>query len=644
VSLIKSKEKSKVMSDKKEIRNLASSIEIREDGNKPPVVEGYAAVFNDETVIAGKFAERVAPGAFDQADMGNTVALFNHNIDQPLARVGRGLELSVDERGLKYRFEIGNQSYAKDLIENIRMGNVSTSSFGFTVRDDEWERRDDGVNLRTIKEVGLLFDVSPTTQGAYPTTEVGLRSMETALANQDVALIEEEEIRAEEEEEEEEAEEKAYGSEEEEEDKEEKSMDKEEEQEEEEKEEEDSDEEEERVDYLVDPAILPHPYALEGKTPEPEARNSNNSNSHTMENEKNAPAIVQSRGDNQSNVQQRYSFGKALREAASGKLSGLEAEMNQEARGEFTDAKVNVAGGISVPSFLTENRAALAVSGTDTNATAFGGTIGKLDNGFLGFLHPNDIATQMGVRAVTGVSGNVVFQVPKGPPGTSDSTNEAASYAASNMAFTAVDMGPKRLSAHVQVTEQLLAQTSDDLGAFVAAEIRKAVDAKFNDTVVASIDAAADNRAGGTIGQYAVASRNALHLEEELMEDNVDSANIRVLASPTAYRQNRQLSLDAGSGLLFASSPADRREVLGYNTVISSSVDSGHLYMMDATRAVQCRWGGLNLIIDPYTDADKGVVRIIANVYRQFACLTHTTNRAAGANAYGGYGFAGYRD
>lgn len=635
--------------DKKEIRTLTGSVEVREGSDKNPVIEGYAAVFNDETVIGGQFAERVAPGAFEGARMDNTVALFNHDINQPLARVGRGLEIDVDERGLKYRFEVGNQSYAKDLVENIRMGNVGTSSFGFTVRDDEWERRDDGLNLRTIKEVDLLFDVSPTTQGAYPTTEVGLRSMETALANQDMALIEEEEIRAEEEEEE--KEEKAYGAKDEDEEMEEKSEDEEEEKEEkmmedeeEEEEKEEEDEAEERVDQLIDTSILPHPYALEETTPEPEARNSNNSNSNTMENEKNAPAILQSRGDNQSNVQQRYSFGKALREAASGKLSGLEAEMNQEARSEFTDAKVNVAGGISVPSFLTENRAALAVDGTNSNATAFGGQIGKIDQGFSGFLHPNDIATQMGVRAVTGVSGNVVFQVPKGPPGTSDASEEGESFAAANMVFTAVDMAPKRLSAHVQVTEQLLAQTSEDLGAFVAGEIRKAVDAKFNDTVVDAIDGAADNRAGGTIGAYAVATRNALHLEEELMVDNVDSANIRVLASPTAYRQNRQLSLDAGSGLLFASSPADRREVLGYNTVISSSVDTGHLYMMDATRAVQCRWGGLNLIIDPYTDADKGVVRIIANVYRQFACLTNLSNRAAGANAFGGYGFAGYRD
>jgi HK97 family phage prohead protease len=629
--------------DKKEIRILNSSVEVREAEDKNTVIEGYAAVFNDETVIGGQFAERVAPGAFEGARMDNTVALFNHDINQPLARAGRGLEISVDERGLKYRFEVGKQSYAKDLVENIRMGNVSTSSFGFTVRDDEWERRDDGVNLRTIKEIDLLFDVSPTTQGAYPTTEVGLRSMESALANQAMALIEEEELRAEEdEEEEEEKEEKAYGSKDEDEEKEEKSEEEDEEKEEKMMEDEEEEEEEERVEQLIDTSILPHPYALEEINPEPEARNSNNSKSNTMEKEKNAPAIVQSRGDQQSNVQQRYSFGKALREAAQGKLSGLEAEMNQEARGEFTDAKVNVAGGISVPSFLTENRAALAVDGTNANATVFGGQIGKVDQGIPGFLHPNDIATQMGIRAVTGVSGNVVFQVPKGPPGTSDDMEEGEGQAVGNMLFKAVDMGPKRLSAHVQVTEQLLAQTSDDLGAFVAGEIRKAVDAKFNSTVVAAIRAAAVNRGAGTLSAYNASTRNALHLEEELMVDNVDNGNIRVLASPTAYRENRQLSLDAGSGLLFASSPADRNAILGYDTTISSSVASGEAFMMDASRAVQCRWGGLNLIIDPDTDADKGVVRIIANVYRQFACLTNTTNRAAGANAFGGYGFAGY--
>ena len=85
------------------------------------------------------------------------------------------------------------------------MGNVSTSSFGFTVRDDEWEMRDE-MNLRTIKEVGLLFDVSPHNPGRIPHRGVGLRSMELALENEGILAAEQEAVRAYKEEEEEEEE------------------------------------------------------------------------------------------------------------------------------------------------------------------------------------------------------------------------------------------------------------------------------------------------------------------------------------------------------------------------------------------------------------------------------------------------------
>ena len=274
------------MANNVEKRFVQADLEVRSEEGKPTVIEGYAAVFNDETVIGGAFAERVARSAFEGADMSNTVALFNHDMNQPLARVGHGLELEVDERGLKYRFELGKQSYAKDLEENIRMGNVTTSSFGFTVKEDSWERRSDGLNIRTIEQVGLLFDVSPTTQGAYPTTEVGLRSMEAALSNEEVAELEEEVIRSEEEpvaQEEEDcgcddnaiepvqrAEEPAATEDDEEEEKEEETEEKAEE-----------GEQEERVDVLVDTSILPHPYALD-ENPEPEARSNNNNSNNPI--------------------------------------------------------------------------------------------------------------------------------------------------------------------------------------------------------------------------------------------------------------------------------------------------------------------------------------------------------------------------
>jgi hypothetical protein len=648
------------MANNVEKRYVQSNLEVRTEEGKPTVIEGYAAVFGDETVIGGAFAERVARSAFDGANMSNTVALFNHDVNQPLARVGHGLELEVDERGLKYRFELGNQSYAKDLAENIRMGNVGTSSFGFTVKDDSWERRDDGMNLRTIEAVDLLFDVSPTTQGAYPTTEVGLRSMEAAFANEAVAELEEEVIRSEEEVEEKEdcgcgdkAIEPVQRAEKKEEEEEEEGMEeekedrrpgvdsdydgvKDEDEEEEEKkmeeneEEEEEDEQEERVDVLVDTSILPHPYALD-ENPEPEAR-SNNNNSNNMENkEKNAPAYIQGLGDVAEKLQKRYDFGKAIREAAQGRLTGLEAEMNQEARTEFTGSKVNVSGGINVPSaMLTRDAVGVAdvTNAGGTNSAAFGGEIGTVDSGLIGSFQPGDLASAMGVRNLTNSSGDIVFQVQTTDP-TVATPDEAAAATVANPAFTARTLQPKRYSAHVQVTEQLLAQSSQDMGSFIAQEIRKAVDAKFSVDVRTALFTAANDI--NTVSAYAAGSNDVTDLEALLLGANVDLNNVRIAASPHAYRTARTSSLDAGSGLVFAGSPAERTAIIGYPASVNAKVINQGLFMCDVTQMVQASWGGMNLIIDPYTDADKGVVRIIANIYRDIATLNHDA-------------FAGYDD
>ena len=637
-----------------EKRSLSADFEVRSEKDGNIVVEGYAARFEDETVIGGRFAERIARGAFDKADMSNTVALFNHDWNMPLARVGRGLELDVDDKGLKYRFELGNQSYAKDLAENIRMGNVSTSSFGFTISDDSWERREDGVNLRVINEVETLFDVSPTTQGAYPTTEVGLRSMEAFLdkeVEEELRKLEEEEEEKGymDEEDEEKPEERPGHYEDEEEEEEEERMEEEEEEEEEERMEEDEDEEEkeeeeeeeqeERVDELIDPAILPHPYSQAYNTEPTEARHNKSQNKNsTMEkqNKNSAPALVQGLGDTEARAAKTFSFGKMIKEAAQGKLSGLEAEMNQEARNEFQNAKVNVAGGICIPSFVAQ-RAALGTGTVDNSGSggldsaAFGGTIGKVDNGIVEAFKPTDIAAQMGVRNLGNLSGDVVFQV-QGTPATAGKPNEADNQAVNNTSFSSRTLNPVRYAAHTQVTDQMLAQSADDMGAFLAKDIRDAVAKKFNADIIAAILGSAttgvllNQGTPGTLDGYDAETMNPLDLEAALMGRDVPLENVVALAGPTAYRKLRSLSQDAGSGMLFASAAAaDRRNVLGYETYVSSQMGNNgdDFFMFDKEQVVTGTWGGINLIIDPYTDADHGVTRIIANVYRDVEILNY---------------------
>ena len=135
-------------------------------------------MFNRMSENLGGFREIIAPGAFDSVLQDDVRALFNHDPNYLLARSTSGtLKLSVDEQGLRYEFEPPNTTAGRDLVESMKRGDISQSSFAFTVAKDSWEERDGGV-VRTINKVERLFDVSPVTYPAYPDATVGMRSMQ----------------------------------------------------------------------------------------------------------------------------------------------------------------------------------------------------------------------------------------------------------------------------------------------------------------------------------------------------------------------------------------------------------------------------------------------------------------------------------
>jgi uncharacterized protein len=90
---------------------------------------------------------------------------------QGLGRTSAGtLRISVDEQGLRYELDVPNTTAGRDLKENMRLGNITQSSFAFTIGKDgdAWERAENGVDIRTIKKVKRLYDVSPVSLPAYP--------------------------------------------------------------------------------------------------------------------------------------------------------------------------------------------------------------------------------------------------------------------------------------------------------------------------------------------------------------------------------------------------------------------------------------------------------------------------------------------
>src|SRR5690348_12903845 len=112
------------MDEKQERRALREKIEFREaDGGAN--ISGYAAVFNQETVIGDGifgFREQIDPGAFDVAIKEDDVrALFNHDPNILLGRTESGtLQLSTDRRGLKYSVSLPDTAAARDVRELIR--------------------------------------------------------------------------------------------------------------------------------------------------------------------------------------------------------------------------------------------------------------------------------------------------------------------------------------------------------------------------------------------------------------------------------------------------------------------------------------------------------------------------------------------
>jgi len=161
-------------------------------------IEGYALKYNTWSEDLGGFKETISPDALNETDLTDVRCLVDHIPSQIIGRTTAGtLKLTKDEIGLKYHCELPNTNYAKDLYENMRLGNINQCSFGCMLSEDGDEMRFDKNNniyQRTLKNISQLTDVSVVTYPAYKDTDVApaLRSIEMIeKQNEDIAKKEE---------------------------------------------------------------------------------------------------------------------------------------------------------------------------------------------------------------------------------------------------------------------------------------------------------------------------------------------------------------------------------------------------------------------------------------------------------------------
>lgn len=158
------------------IRCISTDFETRDDSENP-VIEGFFAVFNSNYEIAPGMTESIAPGAFSNTLSNDVRALINHDSTLVLGRTKAAtLELKEDARGLWGKININPKDVdAMNLYERVKRGDVDQCSFGFDIRSEDTDIKEDGSIHWTIRDVNL-HEVSVCTFPAYTETNVSARS------------------------------------------------------------------------------------------------------------------------------------------------------------------------------------------------------------------------------------------------------------------------------------------------------------------------------------------------------------------------------------------------------------------------------------------------------------------------------------
>ena len=180
--------------DKTKIENRLSDVSFKEEDEQKMVLEGYAIVFDQETLIGDKekgFIESIDRNALKNANMKDVPMKYNH--DDSFLIIARtrnnSLRLTVDDIGLKVRAELIDTDSNKDIYKMVKAGLLDKMTFAFTVSSQKIDRSGD-IPKRTITGIDRLYDVSIVDLPAYDQTSIvvgrSLALVDTELKTMDM--------------------------------------------------------------------------------------------------------------------------------------------------------------------------------------------------------------------------------------------------------------------------------------------------------------------------------------------------------------------------------------------------------------------------------------------------------------------------
>ena len=300
---------------------------------------------------------------------------------------------------------------------------------------------------------------------------------------------------------------------------------------------------------------------------------------------------------------EKFSLLKAINDVANNRqLDERSQEMVNDGISEMRKAGLSYSGQIVLP---VEERSAVQA----TVATAGQEIVAEDKLNILEPLRANLVMVEAGANYMTGLVGNV--SIPAYSGSNVGWAGEIASASDGAGTFSEVTLEPKRITAYLDVSKQFLLQDSVSAEALLKNDIVKAISNKLEATILGDAAGSTTQPEGIFNGASEIADTSyttMVGLIQTLEEANVNG-EIKYIVSPAIKAKLKTTSKDSGSGLFVM----ENGEVDGI-PVLSTSACKG-IVVGNFEDYVIGQWGGIDLTIDPYSQATNGKVRLVVNAY-----------------------------
>jgi HK97 family phage major capsid protein len=324
----------------------------------------------------------------------------------------------------------------------------------------------------------------------------------------------------------------------------------------------------------------------------------------------------------------RFSIARAIRDVIEGRgPTGFEREMLEEGRKQFG---ASVQGQIFVPPdvMVGVNRRDPLFRDLNVTTASQGGNFVQTTvlTPIIEILRNKMVTQRAGVQMLGGLQGNIAIPRQTGAA-TAYTVAEQGLLTKSTQSINQVPMTPHRVGAWTSYSKQLLLQSSVDIESFLRDDLVNILALKMDAFVLKGNGGSEPLGVRNTSGIGAVTFGGAatwaktIEFETSLALANADTGRISFIVNPNVRAKWKTIPKLAASVVpiyLWEQSlkfPNADGEVNGYQAFSTNQVDDTTIAFGNWEDDIFGMWGGIDLVVDGYTNAATATVNIVVNAY-----------------------------